>query len=107
MATEAEQLVLIKPLLAQTMVVFMRNDCATAESVERCRRTGESRVRNFRESAKGRNAAQARVSEQRCQIAGRGRRDRTLSSISVQDLTFMLVPLVHMAVILLVGAASF
>jgi hypothetical protein len=35
MATEAERLVLIKPLLAQTMVVLMRNDFATAQSVER------------------------------------------------------------------------
>jgi hypothetical protein len=35
MATEAEQLVLIKPLLARTMVVLMRNDFATAQSVER------------------------------------------------------------------------
>ena len=35
MATEAEHLVLIKPLLAQTMVVFMRSDFATAQSLER------------------------------------------------------------------------
>ena len=35
MATEAEQLVLIKRPLAQTMVVFMRNDFATAQSLER------------------------------------------------------------------------
>ena len=34
MATEAEQLVLIKRLLAQTMVVFMRSD-TTAQSLER------------------------------------------------------------------------
>ena len=35
MATEAEQPVLIKRLLAQTMVLFMRNDFATAQSLER------------------------------------------------------------------------
>ena len=35
MATEAEQLVLIKRPLAQTMVVFMRNDFATSQSLER------------------------------------------------------------------------
>jgi hypothetical protein len=35
MATVAEQLVLIKRLLAQTMLVFMRNDFATAQSLER------------------------------------------------------------------------
>jgi hypothetical protein len=34
MATEADKLVLIKRLLAQTMVVFMRSD-TTAQSLER------------------------------------------------------------------------
>jgi hypothetical protein len=35
MATEAEQLVLIKRLLGRTMVVLMKNDFANAQSPER------------------------------------------------------------------------
>ena len=73
MATEAEQLVLIKRLLGRTMAVLMKNDFANAQSPEHyvVEVDGQAKAEYgiFCESAGCWNAAKARVSKQRCQIA--------------------------------------
>jgi hypothetical protein len=111
MATETEQLILIRRPWGETLVGLMRNDFATDHRRERYVVEVDGRAKaeylTFYEGADCRIEAQARVSQEPDQIARRGHRDRALRRISVQGLTFMLVPFAHMTIILLVGLAGF